>query len=119
MEEHQTGAHSQQQSISGPLDSISSQTLNVFGYDYTRNPMLFLSSGIFALSNTVCSLIILITSLLVACKLRGRQESMSDKSQVEHQKLTNVLMLDAYVPVFLSLLPAINLAICLIRHECL
>jgi len=45
-----------------------------------------------------------VASLVVACKLRGRQDAMSDKSQAEQQKLTNVLIVDAYLPVLLMAL---------------
>lgn len=44
---------------------------------------------------------------------------MSNKSQDEHQKLTNVLILDAYVPVLLIAIPAVNYFVCMFRHESL
>lgn len=47
--------------------------MSVFGTDYSRNPMYFLSFGIFTISNVVSSMVILIASLIVAIKLRGKQ----------------------------------------------
>lgn len=47
------------------------------------------------------------------------QENMSDKSQSEHQKLMNVLILDAYLPVLLIVVPAANYFVCLVRQESL
>lgn len=42
---------------------------------------------------------------------------MSDKSQLEHRKLTNLLIFNAYVPTLLAMIPAVNLIVCVIRHE--
>lgn len=99
------------------LNGHSQQSISVIGYDYDRNPMIFFSTGLFVCTNLISSLIILITSLVVFWKLRGHQESMSDKSQEEHKNLMNVLILDAYVPMLLSLLLSVNFLICFIRHE--
>ncbi|KAI6241970.1 hypothetical protein M3Y99_00273000 [Aphelenchoides fujianensis] len=93
------------------------RSIGVFGFDYSRNPVIFLAVLIFGVTNVLASIVILISSLIVSCKLRGHQESMSDKSQKEHKKLTNVLILDAYIPVLCSLVPAVNFVICAVRHD--
>uniref|UniRef100_A0A914EF92 G protein-coupled receptor n=2 Tax=Acrobeloides nanus TaxID=290746 RepID=A0A914EF92_9BILA len=97
--------------------------MNVFGTDYTRNPMMFLAYGIFTATNVIAYIVIIVASMVVACKLRERsgqvKESMSDKSRDEHKKLTTILMLDAYTPILLVLIPAANYAVCFVRHESL
>ncbi|KAI1722913.1 serpentine type 7TM GPCR chemoreceptor srd domain-containing protein [Ditylenchus destructor] len=108
------GAMSTQGNNTSPLRSLV-----VFGTDYSRNPMLFLSISIFALTNVICSILIIVVSLIVACKLRGKQDSMSEKSKDEHKKLTNVLMVNAYLPIALISIPAINYFVCAFRRESL
>ncbi|KAI6236959.1 hypothetical protein M3Y95_00214500 [Aphelenchoides besseyi] len=99
--------------------TVSLRNIGVFGYDYTRNPMIFLSVGIYTTTTILSSISILIISLVILSKLRGHQESMSDKSQAEQKQLINVLILNAYIPVLLTLLPAVNFAICVIRQDSL
>ncbi|KAI1723345.1 serpentine type 7TM GPCR chemoreceptor srd domain-containing protein [Ditylenchus destructor] len=95
------------------------RSMVVFGTDYSRNPMLFLSISIFALTNVICSILIIVVSLIVACKLRGKQDAMSEKSKDEHKKLTNVLMVNAYLPIALIAIPAINYFVCAFQRESL
>lgn len=42
---------------------------------------------------------------------------MSDKSQVELQKFTRVLMVEGYLPAFLTAIASINYIICKIMGE--
>ncbi|KAI6186668.1 7TM GPCR, serpentine receptor class r (Str) family-containing protein [Aphelenchoides besseyi] len=99
--------------------TVSLRNIGVFGYDYTRNPMIFLSIGIYTMTTILSSISILIISLIISSKLRGHQENMSDKSQAEQTQLINVLILDAYIPILLTLLPAVNFAVCIIRQDSL
>uniref|UniRef100_A0A915DQM9 G protein-coupled receptor n=1 Tax=Ditylenchus dipsaci TaxID=166011 RepID=A0A915DQM9_9BILA len=92
-------------------------TVGVFGFDYTRNPIFFLSLSIFTATNVLCSIIVLIVPLVIACKLRGNQTSMSDKSKEEHLKLTKLLIVNAYLPVILVAVPAINYFTSLVQKQ--
>lgn len=68
--QHQAG----QSTPIGPESGAgAARQVGVFGADFSRNPMVFLAGGIFACSNLVSSVVILVASLVVACKLRGRQ----------------------------------------------
>ncbi|CAD5232153.1 unnamed protein product [Bursaphelenchus xylophilus] len=114
----QTGEVARPQTLNGmEASSVPQKTVGIFGIDYSRNPMVFLSAGIFAVTNVISSVIILVASLVVACKLRGRQEAMSEQSHSEHQKLTNVLILDAYIPVLMALCPAVNFVFCIFQQD--
>ncbi|KAI6189834.1 hypothetical protein M3Y97_00051500 [Aphelenchoides bicaudatus] len=117
--QEESGNNQQGQQGQQMPENLNLRTINVFGYDYTRNPMILFSAGIFTVSNVLSSIVILIASMVVAFKLRGHQTNMSDKSQEEHQQLTKVLILDAYIPVILAIIPPINLAVCYFRHDCL
>lgn len=44
---------------------------------------------------------------------------MSEQSQSEHQKLTNVLILDAYIPVLMAVVPAVNFVLMIFKHDSL
>lgn len=45
----------------------------VFGTDYSRNPLYFLSNSVFAISILMASLITLIIPLIITCNLYGKQ----------------------------------------------
>ncbi|KAE9554355.1 hypothetical protein FO519_002414 [Halicephalobus sp. NKZ332] len=115
-----------------PISGINGQTsysqtsqriINVFGTDYQRNPMIFLSLGIFAVSTILAFIGTILSSVIVICKLHETEnygkESMSDKSKKEQKKLTKILMLTAYIPIGLITIPAANFIVCVIRQESL
>uniref|UniRef100_A0AC34RM05 G protein-coupled receptor n=1 Tax=Panagrolaimus sp. JU765 TaxID=591449 RepID=A0AC34RM05_9BILA len=99
----------------------SQKIINVFGTDYQRNPMIFLSLGIFTVSIILAFIGTFSISMAVICKLHETEnyEQMSNKSKNEQKMLTKILMLTAYLPILLILIPGANFLYCAIRQESL
>lgn len=95
----------------------------MFGTDYQRNPMIFLSLGIFAASIILSFIGTFSISLAVICKLHEAEnygkEQMSNKSKNEQKMLTKILMLTAYLPIILIAIPGANFLYCVIQQESL
>lgn len=85
--------------------------------------MIFLSLGIFTASTVLAFTGTIIISVVVVHKLHETEnygkESMSDKSKEEQKKLTKILMLTAYLPILLIMVPAANFIVCVVRQESL
>ncbi|KAI3413714.1 hypothetical protein GPALN_011197 [Globodera pallida] len=99
----------------GGIESLSLE--GTFGTDYSRNPLYFLSNGVLMIAFCVASVSTIITSFAVKCKLRGRQENMSDKSHGEMQTVTNLLLLEAYLPTLLVSCAGVNYVVCFVMGE--
>uniref|UniRef100_A0AC34GAA1 Uncharacterized protein n=1 Tax=Panagrolaimus sp. ES5 TaxID=591445 RepID=A0AC34GAA1_9BILA len=118
-----------QQQIHAPLTPIAASTPNIqditkksiFGIDFQKNPMIFLSLGIYAATIFLSAIGVIALSMVVFCKLNRTEnygkESMSGKSKEEQIVLTKILMLIAYIPIILVGILGTNFLVCFILQK--
>ena len=94
---------------------------SVFGTDYQRNPMIFFSLGIYAVTIALACLGVIVISIVVYSRLHETEnygkESMSSKSKEEQIVLTKILMLISYIPIILVTILAANYVVCVVRQK--
>uniref|UniRef100_A0A914Q9Q4 Uncharacterized protein n=1 Tax=Panagrolaimus davidi TaxID=227884 RepID=A0A914Q9Q4_9BILA len=101
------------------IQDVSKRT--IFGWDFQKNPMIFLSLGIYTVTAVLSSIGVFAISIVVFCKLHRTEnygkESMSEKSKDEQILLTKILMVTAYIPIILAGILGANCLVSFIRQK--